>query len=261
MAGIFLCGLILILNLKMLFITAVLLLGPGCDSREIILEGLSQREANVVLVMLSEKSIPAQKTAKAERKDTLYSISVDKKYASQALKLLVDNQLPKNFRVGLKDVFPPGSSGIIPTKGDETARLSMALQGEVEDLLKLIPGIVDAKVVLSQNTTVVKEIVKRSASVTVLFLPVNQNAPMSDEEIRTLVASAVDNLPKENVTIVQKALAPAAYIDVISKNQPETKSQAYGGFTTIFLFCLTLLALLLAAYAMARPRWLKRKLG
>ncbi len=117
-----------------------------------MIDDLSQRDANEILVVLRDHQIEAKKVGQTTKKSVIYRIEVKEQCAKDALRLLVHNQIPKIQRAGLKEVYPPGGSGIIPSKSDELARMTMAMQGEIEALLKVIPGIADARVVMFPTT-------------------------------------------------------------------------------------------------------------
>ena len=130
----------MVTNGKLFLCLMVLCLLHGCDHYEIIIDDLSQRDANEVLVLLRSHQINAKKTGLTQKKNTVYHIKVKQKSSEEALRLLVHHQIPKNYRASLKEVYPPGSSGIIPSKSDEVARMIMAMQGESEALLRVLPN-------------------------------------------------------------------------------------------------------------------------
>ncbi len=215
----------------------------ACEHAEIIVDNLNQNDANEIIVVLQDHHINSKKVAVSGRKNTSYQISVAKKDQVHALRVLVNNQLPKNFRAGLKEVYPPGSAGLIPTKSDELARLTMALQGEIEGLLRVLPGIVDARVMLSGEKA-------KSASAALIFRNLQNQAPMSITEIQNLVASAVGDMNPQQVQVVMKELpilAPPKILDV-------DQAKATPNYLIWLLLSLSMIALLLAAYAFWRPR-------
>ena len=240
----------------------------GCNDREVIVEGLTQADANEILVALWDHRIDAIKEGRTNRKDTNYNIRVKKKQTHAALRILVINQLPQSKRAGLKEVYPPGSAGIIPTKSDEQARLIMALQGEIESLIKALPQIVDAHVVLSldQSHEFSKNSSTKSASLTITYRPDPDDdaLPISEKELQSLVSSAVGGLPLESVIVIMKALKAIKFLspkepllsDILGKNS-NTGSQN----NLIWpLLTLLMLALITATYALLRPRfknWLR----
>jgi type III secretion system YscJ/HrcJ family lipoprotein len=241
-------------------ILLVLPLMFACNGFEVVIDDLSQREANEALVLLRDINIPARKSEKASKKTILYQIEVKKSHAQEALKILVHNQFPKVYRVGLKEVFPPGGQGLIPTKTDELARMMMAMQGEIEALLKVIPGIADARVLISYDgpADFGKHIAKKTASAAVIYnsSTANRQAPLSDSEIKNLIATSISGMLPDDVTVVQKMIEPipeekiARAPSIISKTAKTKTEQPLAPYW--YLWGLTGIALLIAAYAVVR---------
>ena len=74
----------------------LLLIFMACDHSEPIADNLSQNDANEIIVVLKDHHISSQKIAVSGRKNTSYQISVAKKDHIEALRILVNNQLPKH---------------------------------------------------------------------------------------------------------------------------------------------------------------------
>ena len=203
-------------QVRLFLLTSGILFITACNDREIIVEGLTQDDANEILVALWDHNLDATKESHSNRKNINYDIKVKKKQAHAALRILVINQLPRSKRAGLKEVYPPGSAGIIPTKSDEQARLIMALQGEIESLIKALPQIVDAHVVLSmdQSHELSKNNSAKSASLTITYRPdpEDDTMPISESELQHLVSSAVGGLPIESVRVIMKALKAVKFL-------------------------------------------------
>jgi len=232
----------------------------GCNNREVIVEGLTQDDANEILVALWDHHIDAAKEGHVNRKNINYNIITKKKQAHAALRILVMNQLPKSKRAGLKEVYPPGSAGIIPTKSDEQARLIMALQGEIESLIKALPQIADAHVVLSmdQSHELSKSASPKSASLTIMYRPDpdDEALPISESEVQNLVSSAVGGLSVESVRVIIKPLKPLKFLSP-QTSVPEVVPKATSPKQSHLiwpLLTLLFLALITASYALLRPR-------
>lgn len=238
---------------RLIILLCMSLLLTSCENYDVILENVSQTEANTALVLLREHHIDAKKEGLANRKDISYHIKVKKAQSEQALRLLVHNRIPNIPRAGLKEIYPPGSSGIIPTKTDEIARMNMALQGEIEALLKVVPNIADARVVLSADTSTdfAKKEQKRSASVAIIYYANDddEQPPLLHHEVKSLVAASLTGLLPEDVNVVQKAIKPIV---------DDTKQFAMGAVdqkknrTSQWLIIVTIFALLLAGYGLVR---------
>ncbi|HXW53224.1 MAG TPA: hypothetical protein VEL47_03865 [Myxococcota bacterium] len=241
-----------------LVMAVILSAALACDRYEILLQDLTQRDANEILVLLRDEQIDAKKTAQSTKKSVTYHIEVSEHQAKEALRLLVHNQVPKIHRAGLKEVFPPGASGIIPSKSDELARMTMAMQGEIEALLKAVPGIADARVVISCDSPLdyQRATSKKTASVAIIsyLSPDLGEAPLSDGEIKGLVATSVSGLAKEDVTVVQKMIEQVMLSSRGKTLALENPSAARSDFmfSPWLLLALTLFALAIAAYAIIR---------
>lgn len=216
----------------------------ACERHEIIVEGLSQNDANEILVVLKDQDITAQKELVSDRKHQSYHIKVGKADIDRALRVLVNNQLPKSYRAGFKDVYPPGSQGLIPTKSDENARLIMAMQGEIEGLLRILPGVVDARVMLFIDSGPSP----RSASVALIYQGNLKEELISTEEIKHLVAAAAGAMSPENIHVVLKEFIIKEF-----KSPPPTSTVNSSQQLVWGLIIATILALLIAAYTFIRP--------
>jgi type III secretion system YscJ/HrcJ family lipoprotein len=219
----------------------------ACERPEIVVEGLTQNDANEILVVLKDHQVAAHKEVVVERKQSSYAIKVNKTEVDKALRILVNNQLPKTFRAGLRDVYPPGSQGLIPTKSDENARLVMALQGEIEALIRVLPGIVDTRVMLSLDFG--HRLEDRSASVALIHRAGQGGDLVTILEIKNLVASAAGNMAPEQVQVVFKELA----ISEAKNIEPIVEKNSFSAQLVWALLSLTILALIIAAYAFLRP--------
>lgn len=220
----------------------------------VVMDELNQQEANHALVLLQKASIDALKEGHSVRKANVYAIKVRKSRAEEALQLLVAHHLPRMNRAGLKEIYPPGSLGIIPSKSDELAKLIMANQGEVESLLKIVPGIYDARVVFSfEQPEFSRTAPKKTASVAIIYSHEKNGPPLSDDEVKKLLASSIAGLLPEDVAVVQK-MSPE-----IRPYSTSTQTDASARDTKPLL-ALTLLALILSAYSAFRLLWQKRAL-
>jgi type III secretory pathway lipoprotein EscJ len=174
-----------------------------------------------VVVVLQSQNISATKVATAAQagQAASYSITVSGSDANDALKILVDNKIPKTQSAGYAGVYA-GGSGIIPSSTQEKAQYLMALQGEIENMLLVLPGIVQASVVLVlPDPTLIRDpsapAPQSSASVAVVYNPSDRqgNAQVSAYDIQYLVASAVPDLPAKNITVLMASNSPLKLID------------------------------------------------
>lgn len=234
-----------------------LLMMMGCDRYDVVMAGLPQGEANEALVLLRESNIDAKKEMEPSKKIQLYQIKVKSSDTVAAMRLLVDNRLPRTERAGLKDIYPPGSAGLIPTKSEEHARFLMASQGEVEALFKVIPGIKDARVVLSFDppSEILKNQNQKTASVVLLYQNISdRGSPISDEDAKRLVASSINGLSSNDVTIVQKEIAGlTAETSAVDMSFAQAAVLDHEKRDLVwYMLALTIMALIVATYGMFR---------
>ena len=211
------------------------LLFVSCAGELDIVHGMTELEANEVLVVLDTQGIDAKKM-KEEGRIVTWAVLVPEADAENALRILVRNKLPKERSQGLAQVYPAGSGGLIPTKSEEKAKFLMAMQGEIERKLKTLPGVVQAHVsVVIPEKDVVRDVdakpIPATASVAVVYnIQENGEAPVGEQEVKTLVAAAVEDLKPENVQVVLKENQPLALVDLES----ETGSPMAAATTAMF---------------------------
>ncbi len=121
-----------------------ILLLVGCSVP--IQHGLSEKEANMIIVLLAKAKPPivAQKIKVAEGREVKWSIVVSKSDAARAIEILQAHNLPPSKEKGFAEIYAGGS--MIPTATEERAKFILALSGELVRTLKKIPGVVDARV-------------------------------------------------------------------------------------------------------------------
>jgi type III secretion protein J len=170
--------------------------------------GLSEREAQEIVVTLREGGIDAfaEPDVSAKKDSALWQVRIrgGGEKTVTAWKLLREHGLPHEKVEGLDEVFK--NSGMIPTAAEEKARMVVGLAGELTRTLRSLPGVVDARVhvVLPDNTTLIDEKYKAATTASVLVRYRGDRPPLTDDEIRGLVAKGVEGLAPENVDVVQK---------------------------------------------------------
>ncbi len=210
-----------------------LLLLSACQSSQEIVSNLSEFEANEILVVLDAQDIKATKVlvpVKTGNKPPTYTIQVGPSQAVEAMRILVDNRLPKSKSAGLGEVYPSDGSALIPSRTEEKAKYIRALQGEIENMLKTLPDVVEARVIIVMpDQDVVRDLhhaaPKATASVAVVYNPIDSkgSAPVKAEEVKYLVASAVEDLSTSGVTVVmsQNLSSRLMGLPKLVKKQPQ----------------------------------------
>lgn len=199
-------------QIKCVGILTLTLLLTGCVTHELQSE-LSEQDAQEIVVLLKDNGIDAFAARsvgekKGEEKWTV-SIRGGDQNLARAWRVLEENGLPRQKDKGLEDVF--ANPGMIPTATEEKARLLVGISGEISRTLKSIAGIVDARVlvVLPENSPLLdkSEIAPPTASVLIKYR--GNDVPLNADDVKTLVARAVEGLHPENVGVVYKRIEPA----------------------------------------------------
>lgn len=253
----------------------------GCDSPLNIVHGLTELEANEVLVVLESQGIPGMKL-KEEGRVVTWAVQVPGSRSKDALRILVANKLPKARSAGLKEVYPAGSSGLIPTQTEEKAKFLMAMQGEIETMLKSLPGIQSATVsIVVPEKDVIRDVdtppPPPTASVAVVYNPEEGGKkPVEEERLQKLVANAVEGLKPQNVQVLMKenrpplligadgtarSPAPIAGEEVLSIRVVDKKAGLRAKLVIGGFGALAVLGLVLGIVGIARSISLKAKLA
>lgn len=194
------------------FLSILLMLSflASCSSQKIIVNELDEKEANEILVFLSNKGIDANKVQAASAggggsKVVLWNISVDTAQSTEAMALLNQAGLPRRRGQNLLNIFK--DVGLVPSEMQEKIKYQAGLAEQIGSTIRKIDGVLDADVQVSfpeddpLNPNAVKQ--KITASVYVKHNGVldDPNAHLVTK-IRRLVSSSVPGLDFDNVTVV-----------------------------------------------------------
>src|SRR5215475_12658342 len=147
-----------ILKLKAVIWITLSLMLAGCLKQE-LQTGLSEQEAQEIIVLLKEHGLEAARERDAHGDDKgppMFNVSIrgGDQNLVLAWRILQENGLPRQKAMGLEEVF--SKTDLIPTASEEKARMVMALQGEISRTLKSVTGVADARVqvVLPENSPI-----------------------------------------------------------------------------------------------------------
>jgi type III secretion protein J len=156
-----------------------------------------------------------------------------------AWRILEENGLPRQKVKGLAEVF--STTGMIPSASEEKARLLMALSGELSRTLKSIQGIVDARVqvVLPENSPLLQSDQRNPTTASVLLKFRGGQPPLSEDEVKKLVARGVEGLQPDSVAVVFKRIDPVRV--------PANNSKPYLGDSQVVIGALALM--MIASFA------------
>jgi type III secretion protein J len=174
----------------------------GC-SREELLHGLDEPQANQVIVALDEGGVRAEKR-RDEGAEGAWRVEVGGGDAPTAQRILAERELPRPRPPGFAEVFGKGS--VVPTPSEERALYLHALSGELARTVQAIDGVVDARVHLAlapQDPLRPDAPVPPRAAVLVKARP-GSHAQLDAlaPGIRALVAGAVPGLDASAVSVV-----------------------------------------------------------
>jgi len=191
----------------LLLILGLTLLLSACVTHS-LQTGLSEQDAQEVVVLLNENGIEAFATKgvsekKGEEKWDVMIRGGDQNLA-RAWRVLEENGLPRQKDKGLEDVF--SNSGMIPTATEEKARLLLGVSGEISHALKSITGVVDAHVlvVMPDASPLLDKSDRTPPTASVLLKYRGHDLPLAEDDVKKLVARAVEGLQPENVAVVYK---------------------------------------------------------
>lgn len=251
----------------LLFLLALVIL-TGCESRRIIVNGLDEKEANEILVFLSNKGIDANKVqassegAGAGTRAILWNISVEESQANEAMAMLNQVGLPRRRGQNLLGIF--SNVGLVPSGMQEKIRYQAGLAEQIASTIRKIDGVLDADVQISfpeedpLNPGAAKQ--KITASVYVKHSGVldDPNAHLITR-IKRLVAGSVNGLDYDNVTVIgdraRFSESPLTTFQGVSEEEKRyvnvwsiiLAQESLTRFRTIFFSFLTALLLLTLA--------------
>lgn len=180
----------------------LLLLLAACD--EPVYHSLSELEANEMVVVLEQHGLKAHK-AVDPGDDQAWMVSVAAAERVRAWQILQDEGLPRPDVSGFGEHYPSG--GLVPTSGEERIILQYSTAQELRKTLLAVDSVVDAQVnlVLPEKPTLRLEatvLEPPRASVLVKYHPAEEQAPLSEDAVRALVAGGVEGLDIEHVQVV-----------------------------------------------------------
>lgn len=187
------------------------LLLTGCERTQTLVNQVSEREANEIIVYLASKGVTANKTEAASSGAgggdvNMWNISVTGGKTVEAMALLNQIGLPRIKGTTLLDLF--SASGMMQSDREETIRYQAGLAEELQNMVRMMDGVIDADVQLAFPTVDVTALPgatpqKVTASVFVkhqgVFDDPNNYLEM---KIRRLLAGSVPDLGYDDVTVV-----------------------------------------------------------
>ncbi|MDD5593669.1 MAG: flagellar basal-body MS-ring/collar protein FliF, partial [Candidatus Margulisbacteria bacterium] len=169
--------------------------GPKKAGMTVVYSNLELKDAANVIARLKELAIPY------EIRDEGRAVAVPKEKADQARLGLAEKKLPAGGQVGW-EIFDESRLGA--TDFDRRIQLIRAISGELARNIQRIEGIEDARVqvVIPETQLFAAQTAPVTAAVLIRLRSGYELAPEKIKGIVYLVASSVENLQPENVTVV-----------------------------------------------------------
>jgi type III secretion protein J len=210
------------------FLALILLLTfTACSSSKTIVNGLDERDANEIVVLLAQNHITAYKIQQAGgggpggSKAVAWDIAVSANDADDAMATLAKNGLPRVRSPNLIDLF--SANGLVPSDISEKIRYRAGLADEIANMIRKMDGIVDADVQLSfpqedpLNPNAKLPPITASVYVKHTGILDDPNAHLMSK-IKQLVSGAVTGLSYDNVSVIgdraRFAISPTTLIHV-----------------------------------------------
>ncbi len=256
----------------------------ACSSNQIIVNGLQEREANEIIVLLASKGIHSEKIAEKSsaaggaQAVQLWDIAVPSTEAVEAMSILNANGLPKKSSQSLLNIFAGGS--LVPSAEEQKIRYEAGLAAQIASTIRKIDGVIDADVQISfpEENPLQPGTFLGSPSASVF---VKHNGVLDDpnlhlvSKVKNLVASSVPGLTADNVSVIgDRIRAPqlpsttqaedrAAEHDYVQVFSVVVAKESLSRFQVIFFsFCLIILLLaLFVAWFWWKTHLLLRKRG
>lgn len=185
----------------------------SCESRKTIVNKLTEKEANEIIVFLSTKGIDSSKVPSTEggggggggQKEVLWDISVPEAQALESMSLLNQAGLPRRRGQNLLNIFK--ESGLVPSEMTEKIRYQAGLAEQIASTIRKIDGVLDAEVQISFPEEDPLNPGKTKGDITAAVY-VKHSGVMDDpnshliSKIKRLVTSSVTGLKFDNVTVI-----------------------------------------------------------
>lgn len=178
-----------------------------CACSTEIAHGLDEAQSQEALAALAEAGIPGERVGSGEGAERRYRIDVPPKDAPRASGVLVAEGLPRAKGGGFKELYATAS--MIPTPTEEKARFLDALGGEIAAHLARLPGVLKASVIVTAPTgdPFAPHVAEKPRPTASVLLTVRAGVLPSSEDVRKLVASAVEGMATSDVAVVSAPVA------------------------------------------------------
>ncbi|MBN3264697.1 type III secretion system inner membrane ring lipoprotein SctJ [Pectobacterium brasiliense] len=223
---------------QMVGILFTVLMLSAC-SEDAVLNDLTQEQANQALAILQQHNIAAKKNGTLK---SGYTITVDNTEVTAAHSIISQYKLPWSADVQIANAFP--DSSLVSSPNAEQARVISLQEQRLEQSLKIITQIVNAKVHISYPSFI-NEVGNKKTNWHVGILisfkgEIDENTFIS--KIKLLIKNSVDDVRYENISVV---LFPAPLIQYAS---PIKSPASTPSLWTILLIAIATCATAITSY-------------
>lgn len=217
-------------SLKALALFALVLFATGCEGNKHVISNISEKEANIILVLLESKSIPASKIlyssggALGGESAARYSIEVPEGHFIAAISYLNQNGFPREKGTTLLELF--AKQGLMISDREETIRYHAGLAQQLTNTIMMIDGVIDANVQISFPPTEGslpeqegEEPKKITAAVYIKHQGIIDDPNIHlENKIKRLVSGSISGLDINDVTVVSDR---SRFTDIILEKRGE----------------------------------------
>lgn len=195
-----------------LFIVAIssLFFVTACDNNSVVLSNLSEEQANHALAILHQYNINASKAGTLK---SGYSVTVANGQDTAALSIINQYQLPTQSELKIDQAF--SNDSLVSSPEIEQAKLISLQEQRIEQSLKIINGVVNAKVNISYPVNFSEmgghQLSEHAAALITYQGNIDENIFV--DRIKLLIKNSLDNIDYQNISVV---LFPAQKIQYIS---------------------------------------------
>jgi len=227
---------------KLLTLLALIVIVTGCDSSSEIVSNIEEKEANVILVLLESKGIPAKKepfsAGGAMGGDTTpkFTILVSQKYSIEAIAYLNQNGFPRQKGSTLLELFAKG--GLMTTDKEESIRYQAGLGQQLANTILMMDGVIDANVQISfppEETGLggtEQEKKRITAAIYVKHQGVIDDPNIHlENKIKRLISGSISGLDINDVTVVSDR---SRFTDITLDQMPEALGGKPGEYVSIW---------------------------
>lgn len=180
----------------------------GCGQEDLVHVD-TEKQANEILVELAARQITqARKQPQAQQRATVWKVTVPGSDLLRAREILFQLDLPRQSQGGYERML--STTGLIPTKTDERARLMYAMSGELERTFELYQDVVRARVhvVLPEDQPMSGSHAKTVSPTAMVLIQHVQNSDAADSmavpiqsQVQQMVAKSVEGLVADQVMV------------------------------------------------------------